>query len=163
APRRRPAGAAPGPERLPGRSPRPLPSRPLGGRADRQQRPRGHPVRRAGAVRSVVPGPGARGRRPDPVRHLDPRPVSHRHRWQGPDVAFGLPSSLGLTGRRAVVVGGGEVGEQKARALLDAGAAVTVIAERFVPGLKELARRGEVTLAHKPYTPGDLEGAFLAV
>ena len=78
-------------------------------------------------------------------------------------MAFGLPISLDLTGRRAVVVGGGEVGEQKARALLDAGAAVTVIAERFVPGLKELARRGEVTLAHKPYTPGDLEGAFLAV
>jgi uroporphyrin-III C-methyltransferase/precorrin-2 dehydrogenase/sirohydrochlorin ferrochelatase len=78
-------------------------------------------------------------------------------------VAFALPISLDLTGRRAVVVGGGEVGEHKARALLDAGATVTVIAERFGPGLKELARRGEVTLAHKPYTPGDLEGAFLAV
>jgi len=78
-------------------------------------------------------------------------------------MAFALAISLDLTGRRAVVVGGGVVGEDKARSLLEAGAVVTVIAERFSEGLRELAMRGELTLLHRAYLPGDLEGAFIAV
>jgi uroporphyrin-III C-methyltransferase/precorrin-2 dehydrogenase/sirohydrochlorin ferrochelatase len=78
-------------------------------------------------------------------------------------MAFALPISLDLTGRRAVVVGGGVVGEDKARTLLEAGAVVTVISERFSEGLRELSRRGELTLLHRGYLPGDLDGAFLAV
>jgi uroporphyrin-III C-methyltransferase/precorrin-2 dehydrogenase/sirohydrochlorin ferrochelatase len=78
-------------------------------------------------------------------------------------MAFALPISLDLTGRRAVVVGGGVVGEDKARTLLEAGAVVTVISERCSEGLRELSRRGELTLLHRAYLPGDLEGAFLAV
>ena len=78
-------------------------------------------------------------------------------------MGFALPITLDLTGRRAVVVGGGVVGEEKARTLLEAGALVTVISERFCDGLRELARRGELVLLHRAYLPGDLEGAFLAV
>jgi uroporphyrin-III C-methyltransferase/precorrin-2 dehydrogenase/sirohydrochlorin ferrochelatase len=78
-------------------------------------------------------------------------------------VAFALPISLDLTGRRAVVVGGGVVGEDMARTLLEAGAVVTVISELFREGLRELSRRGELTLLHRAYLAGDLEGAFLAV
>jgi uroporphyrin-III C-methyltransferase/precorrin-2 dehydrogenase/sirohydrochlorin ferrochelatase len=78
-------------------------------------------------------------------------------------MAFALPISLGLTGRRAVVVGGGVVGEDMARTLLEAGAVVTVISELCSGGLRELSRRGELTLLQRAYLPGDLEGAFLAV
>ena len=78
-------------------------------------------------------------------------------------MAFGLPISLDLKGRRAIVVGGGIVGERKTRTLLEAGANVTVISERFCAGLRELGKRGEITLMHRAYAPGDLEGAYLAV
>src|SRR5437016_5455185 len=78
-------------------------------------------------------------------------------------MAFALPISLDLTGRRAVVVGGGVVGEDMARTLVEAGAAVTVISELCTEGLRELSRRGELTLLHRAYLPGDLEGVFLAV
>jgi len=53
-------------------------------------------------------------------------PAARRLTW--PSLAI----SLDLTGRRRRHRGG-EVGEQKARALLEAGAAVTVIAERSAP------------------------------
>jgi len=78
-------------------------------------------------------------------------------------VAFGLPIALDVAGRHAVVVGGGVVGETRTRTLLEAGAAVTVISDRFTNGLQELSKRGEVTLLPRAYQPGDLEGAFLAV
>jgi len=78
-------------------------------------------------------------------------------------VAFGLPIALDVAGRHAVVVGGGVVGETRTRTLLEAGAAVTVISDRFTNGLQELSKRGEVTLLPRACQPGDLEGAFLAV
>ena len=68
-----------------------------------------------------------------------------------------FPLFLDLTGRRAVVLGGGTVGLRRAEALAQFGAEVTVIAPRLVrelPGVRYLARR---------YQAGDLAGAFLAV
>ena len=68
-----------------------------------------------------------------------------------------FPLFLDLTGRRAVVLGGGTVGLRRAAALARFGAEVTVIAPRLVrelPGVRHLARR---------YQAGDLAGAFLAV
>ena len=68
-----------------------------------------------------------------------------------------FPLFLDLTGRRAVVLGGGTVGLRRAEALARFGAEVTVIAPRLVrelPGVRHLARR---------YQAGDLAGAFLAV
>ena len=78
-------------------------------------------------------------------------------------MAFGYPVSLDLEGRRCVVVGGGTVAEHKVRGLLDAGAAVTVVAGEFTPALRELAARGELELLERPYAPGDLAGAFLTI
>ncbi|HEY4937718.1 MAG TPA: siroheme synthase CysG [Actinomycetota bacterium] len=77
--------------------------------------------------------------------------------------AFGYPVSLDLEGRRCVVVGGGTVAEHKVQGLLDAGAAVTVVAGSFTSALRELATRGEVELLHRPYARGDLAGAFLTI
>jgi uroporphyrin-III C-methyltransferase / precorrin-2 dehydrogenase / sirohydrochlorin ferrochelatase len=78
-------------------------------------------------------------------------------------MAFRYPVSLDLEGRRCVVVGGGTVAEHKVRGLLDAGAAVTVVAGTFTPALRELAARGELELLQRPYARGDLAGAFLTV
>jgi siroheme synthase-like protein len=58
-------------------------------------------------------------------------------------MAFGFPIALEVAGRRCVVFGSGPVARARATALLDAGAAVTLIA--------------------RPYEDGDLAGAFLAV
>ncbi len=73
------------------------------------------------------------------------------------------PVSLNLEGRPCVVVGGGEVAEQKVLGLLKAGARVTVISPRATRRLTELAAEGALHVRPRPYQPGDLEGAFLAV
>src|SRR5437762_3675452 len=74
---------------------------------------------------------------------------------------FAFPLALEVTGRRCVVLGGGAVAEAKVGALLDAGAAVVVIAADAAPGLAELARRGEIELVERGYRRGDLAGALL--
>ncbi len=68
-----------------------------------------------------------------------------------------FPLFVDLTGRTAVVVGGGMVGLRRAEALRDFGAAVTVVS----PALASPAEG----LRHIPrgYVPGDLAGAYLAV
>lgn len=73
------------------------------------------------------------------------------------------PVSLNVEGRPCVVVGGGAVAEQKVLGLLKAGARVTVISPRITRRLIELAAEGAVRIRPRPYRPGDLEGAFLAV
>lgn len=68
-----------------------------------------------------------------------------------------FPLFLDLTGRRAVVLGGGAVGLRRAAVLARFGAEVTVISPRL---------SGEpVGFRHIPrtYQAGDLAGAFLAV
>ena len=68
-----------------------------------------------------------------------------------------FPLFIDLTGRRAVVVGGGTVGLRRAEALRRFGAEVTVISPRLagpLPGAVHLPRA---------YRDGDLAGAFLAV
>ena len=76
---------------------------------------------------------------------------------------FRYPVALELEGRRCVVIGGGDVAEHKARALLEAGAVVATVSPRFTPALEELASRGEVELVRRRYREGDLAGAFLAI
>lgn len=73
------------------------------------------------------------------------------------------PVLLDLRGRRSVVVGGGAVAEGKITPLLDAGAAVTVIAPELTPGLAAFARNGRFAHLSRWYSPGDLEGAWLAI
>jgi uroporphyrin-III C-methyltransferase / precorrin-2 dehydrogenase / sirohydrochlorin ferrochelatase len=68
------------------------------------------------------------------------------------------PLMLDLTGRRAVVVGGGRVALRRAQALLAAGALVRVIAPRVDPALAGL----ELTVSRREYRDGDLAGAWLA-
>jgi uroporphyrin-III C-methyltransferase/precorrin-2 dehydrogenase/sirohydrochlorin ferrochelatase len=73
------------------------------------------------------------------------------------------PVFLNLRGRRAVVIGGGAVAEQKVLSLLSAGAHVTVVSPETTPRLAELAAGGGVDLRRRPYRTGDLAGAWLAI
>jgi siroheme synthase-like protein len=66
---------------------------------------------------------------------------------------------LDLNGRSCLVVGGGKVGLEKAKGLLDCGAEVTVVAPQIDPELERLA----VNLRRKRYETADLDGNFLVV
>lgn len=75
-----------------------------------------------------------------------------------------FPVALNVAGRRCVVVGAGPVGERKARALLDAGASVVVVAPALsAPGLAEDVRAGRVCHVAAPFAPTHLDGAFLVI
>ncbi|MDE3077475.1 MAG: bifunctional precorrin-2 dehydrogenase/sirohydrochlorin ferrochelatase, partial [Chloroflexota bacterium] len=69
------------------------------------------------------------------------------------------PVFLDLRGRRCVVIGGGPVATEKARALVDADAHVDIIASRPIPKLETLP----VRLFYRGYQHGDLVGALLAI
>ncbi len=68
------------------------------------------------------------------------------------------PIFLDLSGRRCVVVGGGEVAGRKARKLSQARARVVVISPEIGAELESVA----VEVHRLLYAEGDLEGAFLA-
>jgi siroheme synthase-like protein len=71
---------------------------------------------------------------------------------------------LRLSGRRCLVIGGGEIGLEKVEGLLACDASVTLIAPEAEPALAELAREGSITWEQRPYAgAADLEGAFLAI
>lgn len=77
-------------------------------------------------------------------------------------MSFALTVNLDVTGRRAVVIGGGYEAVDRARALTAAGAVVRVITPDPDPALTTLAAEGAVTLSHRCYRRGDLAGAFVA-
>jgi siroheme synthase-like protein len=66
---------------------------------------------------------------------------------------------LDLTGRTCVVVGGGRVGLEKVRGLLECGANVTVVAPEVVPELLDLP----VEWVQGRYASWDLGDAWLAI
>src|SRR3954463_12700441 len=71
---------------------------------------------------------------------------------------------LKLTGRRCVVVGGGEIGLEKVEGLLACDGRVTLIAPTAIPELEELAREGSIEWERRDYAGApDLEGAFIAI
>ena len=73
------------------------------------------------------------------------------------------PIFLNIQGKKCVVVGGGEVAERKARALVEQEASVTVISARVSDGLTQLAEQGIIELSLRDYQPGDLENALIAI
>jgi len=73
------------------------------------------------------------------------------------------PVSLNISGRKCVVVGGGQVALRKAKALLEHGADVEVISPDLCPELVQLAGSGEIRVLAREYQPGDLKKAFVAI
>src|SRR5882762_712943 len=69
----------------------------------------------------------------------------------------GYPVELDLVGKLAVVVGGGAVALRRARAVVEAGALVTVIAPDVTSELAAML----VTMRRRRYRDGDLAGAWL--
>jgi precorrin-2 dehydrogenase/sirohydrochlorin ferrochelatase len=71
---------------------------------------------------------------------------------------------LKLTGRRCLVVGGGEIGLEKVEGLLACDGKVTLMAPTAVPELEQLAREGSIEWERREYGgPADLEGVFIAI
>ncbi|MEV0951833.1 uroporphyrinogen-III C-methyltransferase [Promicromonospora sp. NPDC050249] len=74
------------------------------------------------------------------------------------------PLGLKVAGRLVVVVGGGPVAARRARALVEAGARVRVVAPDVCEELSVLARvsaPGAVELVARAYRTGDLDGSWL--
>jgi precorrin-2 dehydrogenase/sirohydrochlorin ferrochelatase len=71
---------------------------------------------------------------------------------------------LRLTGRRCLVVGGGDVGLEKVEGLLACDGDVVLVAPDAVPELQELAGEGSIRWERREYAgPADLEGTFIAI
>ena len=71
---------------------------------------------------------------------------------------------LKLTGRRCVVVGGGDIGLEKVEGLLACDGDVTLIAPGAIEPLQELAREGSIRWEQREYAgPADLEGTFMVI
>ena len=70
---------------------------------------------------------------------------------------------LKLTGRRCVVIGGGDVGLEKVEGLLACGGDVVLIAPEACEPLRELAAEGSIQWVQREYETGDLEGTFMAI
>jgi precorrin-2 dehydrogenase/sirohydrochlorin ferrochelatase len=73
------------------------------------------------------------------------------------------PIFLNISGRKCVVVGGGQVALRKVRGLLEGGANVEVIGPDLCPELDEFAGDGEIKVLRRPYQNGALRGAFVAI
>jgi uroporphyrin-III C-methyltransferase/precorrin-2 dehydrogenase/sirohydrochlorin ferrochelatase len=69
------------------------------------------------------------------------------------------PLFVDLTGRRAVVVGGGAVAVRRIGGLLEAGALVTVVAPDVEASILEL----DLVVERREFAPADLDGAWLAL
>ena len=71
---------------------------------------------------------------------------------------------LKLTGRRCLVVGGGEVGLEKVEGLLACSGNVTLIAPEATPELERFAAEGSITWEAREYAGlEDLEGVFMVI
>jgi len=70
---------------------------------------------------------------------------------------------LRLSGRRCVVIGGGEVGLEKVEGLLACDADVTLVAPQAHPELVQLALEGSLRWERREYEAADLDGALIAI
>jgi precorrin-2 dehydrogenase/sirohydrochlorin ferrochelatase len=70
---------------------------------------------------------------------------------------------LRLSGRRCVVVGGGDIGLEKIEGLLACDGRVTLVAPDAIDPLRELAAEGSIEWERREYRPEDLEGTFMVI
>jgi siroheme synthase-like protein len=70
---------------------------------------------------------------------------------------------LRLTGRRCVVIGGGEVGLEKVEGLLACDADVTLVAPEAHPELVQLSLEDSIRWERREYADGDLDRALIAI
>src|SRR5688572_10239848 len=70
---------------------------------------------------------------------------------------------LKLTGRRCLVVGGGDIGLEKVEGLLACDGKVVLVAPDAVPELEALAAEGSIEWHRREYESADLEATFIAI
>lgn len=73
------------------------------------------------------------------------------------------PMFLNISGKRCVVVGGGQVALRKVKMLLEHGANVEVISSDLCPELDRLAENGKIKVLRRRYQIGDLQGVFIVI
>lgn len=73
------------------------------------------------------------------------------------------PVGLRLTGRRVVVLGGGQVAQRRLPALIAAGADIVLVSPGATPSVEAMADAGEITWEQRPYREGDLADAWYAL
>ncbi|MGW6546129.1 uroporphyrinogen-III C-methyltransferase [Streptomyces massasporeus] len=73
------------------------------------------------------------------------------------------PVGLRLTGRRVVVLGGGQVTQRRLPALIAAGADVLLVSPGATPSVEAMADAGEITWQRRAYQEGDLADAWYAL
>lgn len=73
------------------------------------------------------------------------------------------PIALAVSGRRILVVGGGNVAERKVESLLESKAIITVVAPRVTDTLARLASKKVLIWIRRPVRESDLVGARVAI
>lgn len=73
------------------------------------------------------------------------------------------PLFMDLCGRPVLVVGGGSIAERKVESLLEAEAAVTLVALEVTPGLRALADSGSIHVLQRKFDESDLDGKLLVI
>jgi uroporphyrin-III C-methyltransferase/precorrin-2 dehydrogenase/sirohydrochlorin ferrochelatase len=73
------------------------------------------------------------------------------------------PSGLRLSGRRVVVVGGGQVAQRRIPALLAAGAQVVVVSPSVTPALEGQVLAGELTWVRRGFADDDLADTWYVI
>ncbi|MFI8231600.1 uroporphyrinogen-III C-methyltransferase [Streptomyces sp. NPDC085900] len=73
------------------------------------------------------------------------------------------PVGLRLTGRKVVVLGGGQVAQRRLPALIAAGADVLLVSPEATPSVEAMAEAGEITWLRRGYADGDLADAWYAL
>ena len=73
------------------------------------------------------------------------------------------PILVDLTGKKAVVVGGGQVGQRKIETLLRYGAKVQVISMELTSELRRYVEEGEITYLGSEFRGEHIDGAFLVI
>jgi precorrin-2 dehydrogenase/sirohydrochlorin ferrochelatase len=70
---------------------------------------------------------------------------------------------LRLSGRRCLVVGGGDVGLEKVEGLLACDGDVVLVSPDAIPPLRRLAEEGSIRWERRDYRPEDLAGTFMVI
>ena len=74
-----------------------------------------------------------------------------------------FPAFVDLSGRHALVVGGGKIAARRVNTLVQFCPNVTVVAPKLHPDIDALAGAGRVAVLARPYREGDLDGADLVL
>ena len=73
------------------------------------------------------------------------------------------PIFLNISGKKCVVIGGGQVACRKVRTLLEYGASVEVISPDLCSELSQMAENREISVLQRSYRVGDLQDAVIAI